>query len=175
MRHTAVTPSQKSASFPKRRRARKICGMSDDKPKPRALDADQIDELLAAHQFGVVATVKKDGTPHLATMLYRWDPAERVVRISTTATRAKPGHVRRHPRASLHVSTPDHMTFAVVEGVGEVSAVTTEPGDETGRELLAMAGEVPDEAAFFAEVVAEQRLVLRIKADRVSGTSLLPA
>ncbi|MCP3803016.1 TIGR03618 family F420-dependent PPOX class oxidoreductase [Allokutzneria sp. A3M-2-11 16] len=149
--------------------------MSDDKPKPRSLGETEIDELLAAHQFGVVATVKKDGTPHLTTMLYRWDPAERVVRISTTASRAKPGHVRRHPRAALHVAAPDHMTFTVVEGVGEVSEVSTTPGDATGRELLAMAGEVPDEAAFLAEMVAEQRLVLRVKADSVTGTTLAQA
>ncbi|MFB9906879.1 TIGR03618 family F420-dependent PPOX class oxidoreductase [Allokutzneria oryzae] len=147
--------------------------MTENKPEPRSLDDSEIAEVLAAHQFGVVATVKRDGTPHLATMLYRWDPVERVIRISTTAGRAKPGHLRRHPRIALHVGTPDHMTYVVVEGAGEVSAVSVEPGDEAGRELLAMVGGVADEAEFFAEQVRERRQVIRIKVERLAGTSLL--
>lgn len=142
---------------------------------PVPLTPAEASELLAAHRFGVLATLKRDGQPHLATLLYGWDADEGVARFSTTSARLKPTHVSRNPQATLHVSTDDRWSFATVEGSAEVSAPTLEPGDEVGRELLAMLpdGMRPDDpTAFFAEAVAEVRVVIRLKAERLGGTRL---
>ncbi|MEU9321661.1 TIGR03618 family F420-dependent PPOX class oxidoreductase [Streptomyces sp. NPDC048295] len=144
-------------------------------PAPRPLTDAELDTILREQRFAVLASVRRNGHPHLATVLYRWDPVERVVRISSTRDRLKPRHLRADPHAALHVAR-DVWAYAVVEGEVEVSEPTAEPGDAVGRELLAMAvaGGVPldDEAAFLAEAVAEQRVVLRLRASRLYGTAL---
>ncbi|CAM5486969.1 TIGR03618 family F420-dependent PPOX class oxidoreductase [Streptomyces hirsutus] len=97
------------------------------------------------------------------------------MRFSTTADRAKPKHLRRDPRAALHVRGGDVWSFAVAEGEAEVSEVTTVPGDAVGLELLALVPEAAkpeDEAAFLEQLVAERRVVVRLKVDRLYGTAL---
>ncbi|MEV7654795.1 TIGR03618 family F420-dependent PPOX class oxidoreductase [Streptomyces anulatus] len=145
------------------------------RPGPRALSDEALSALLGRQQFGTLATNKRSGHPHLTTMVYSWDPASRIVRFSTTADRVKIKHLRRDPRAALHVPGGDVWSFAVAEGEAEVSGSTTEPGDAVGRELLGMvpaAGRPADEAAFFEELVAERRVVIRLKVDRLYGTAL---
>ncbi|MEU4038885.1 pyridoxamine 5'-phosphate oxidase family protein [Streptomyces collinus] len=144
-------------------------------PAPRPLSDDALSSLLGKQQFGILATVKRSGHPHLTTMLFNWDPHARVVRFSTTADRVKVGHLRRNPRAALHVQGADVWSFAVAEGEAEVSESTTVPGDAVGRELLAMipqAAKPEDEGAFLEQLVAERRLVIRLKVDRLYGTAL---
>ncbi|MCK8431973.1 TIGR03618 family F420-dependent PPOX class oxidoreductase [Streptomyces sp. D2-8] len=145
------------------------------RPAPRLLSDAALSDLLGAQQFGTLATVKRSGHPHLTTMLYSWDAESRTVRFSTTADRVKVRHLRREPRAALHVQGADVWSFAVAEGDAEVSDVTTVPGDTVGRELLAMipAGAEPeDEDAFLRQLVDERRLVIRLKVDRLYGTAL---
>ncbi|GEB57664.1 pyridoxamine 5'-phosphate oxidase family protein [Streptomyces gardneri] len=144
---------------------------------PRALSDEELSELLSTQQFGTLATNKSSGHPHLTTMLFHWDAAERVVRFSTTADRVKVRQIRRDPRAAVHVPGGDVWSFAVAEGEAEVSEVTTTPGDATGRELLAMVPEAArprgeDEAAFLEQLVAERRVVIRLKVSRLYGTAL---
>ncbi|QDY78047.1 pyridoxamine 5'-phosphate oxidase family protein [Streptomyces qinzhouensis] len=146
-------------------------------PAPRALPEAALSRLLSDGRFGTLATVKRSGHPHLTTMLFHWDPETRTVRFSTLADRLKATHVRNDPRASVHVQGPDIWSFAVAEGEAEVSAPTTTPGDETGRELLSMlpaeARPSPaDETAWFAQQVAERRVVIRLRVTRLYGTAL---
>ncbi|MFD5479127.1 PPOX class F420-dependent oxidoreductase [Streptomyces hawaiiensis] len=145
------------------------------RPAPRLLSDAALSDLLGKQQFGTLATVKRSGHPHLTTMLYSWDAEARTVRFSTTADRIKVKHLRREPRAALHVQGGDVWSFAVAEGDAEVSDVTSVPGDPVGRELLGMipAGAAPDdEDAFLQELVDERRVVIRLKVDRLYGTAL---
>lgn len=144
-------------------------------PAPRPLSDEALSSLLGEAQFGTLATVKRSGHPHLTTMLYSWEPEARMVRFSTTADRVKVGHLRRNPRAALHVQGGDVWSFAVAEGEAEVSQSTTAPGDAVGRELLEMipqAARPEDEDAFLEQLVAERRVVIRLKVDRLYGTAL---
>ncbi|MFF5957117.1 PPOX class F420-dependent oxidoreductase [Streptomyces luteogriseus] len=147
----------------------------NDRPTPRLLSDAALSDLLAAQQFGTLATVKRSGHPHLTTMLYSWDAESRTVRFSTTADRVKVQHLRREPRAALHVQGGDVWSFAVAEGEAEVSEATAVPGDAVGRELLAMipAGARPeDEDAYLRQLVDERRVVIRLRVDRLYGTAL---
>ncbi|MFF7238992.1 TIGR03618 family F420-dependent PPOX class oxidoreductase [Streptomyces collinus] len=144
-------------------------------PAPRPLSDEALSRLLGKERFGTLATVKRSGHPHLTTMLYSWDPENRMVRFSTTADRIKVRHLRRDPRAALHVPGGDVWSFAVAEGEAEVSESTTVPGDAVGRELLGMiphAAKPEDEGAFLEQLVAERRVVIRLKVDRLYGTAL---
>ncbi|GAA0948987.1 PPOX class F420-dependent oxidoreductase [Actinocorallia libanotica] len=144
-------------------------------PAPRALTEEEAARLIGAQRFGALATVKRSGHPHLSTVLYHWDPAERIIRVSTTEDRLKTRHVRNDPRLALHVSGPDVWSFAVAEGEAEVSEPTAEPGDAIGRELLSLTPGFDDpaqEAAFLAQAVAERRVVIRLRVSRLYGTAL---
>ncbi|MFF7565612.1 TIGR03618 family F420-dependent PPOX class oxidoreductase [Streptomyces pseudovenezuelae] len=144
-------------------------------PAPRSLSDTALSDLLARQQFGTLATVKRSGHPHLTTMLYHWDPESRIVRLSTTADRIKVKHLQGNPRAALHVQGGDVWSFAVAEGTAEASEVTTVPGDAVGRELLAMIpadAKPKDEDAFLKQLVAERRIVIRLRVERLYGTAL---
>ncbi|MEV6196202.1 TIGR03618 family F420-dependent PPOX class oxidoreductase [Streptomyces sp. NPDC051920] len=145
------------------------------RPAPRLLSDEALSGLLGRHRFGTLATVRRSGHPHLTTMAYTWDPEARVLRFSTTADRVKVRHLRHDPRAALHVPGGDVWSFAVAEGEAVASESTTVPGDAVGRELLALipkAERPEDEAAFLRELVAERRVVIRMKVDRLYGTML---
>ncbi len=108
-------------------------------------------------------------------MLYSWDPEARIVRLSTTVDRIKVKHLQRSSHAALHVQGGDVWSFAVAEGAAEASEITTVPGDAVGRELLAMlptAAKPEDEDAFLKQLVAERRIVIRLRVERLYGTAL---
>lgn len=140
---------------------------------PRRLDDAALSDFLAQHTFGALATLKRDGRPHLSTVVYTWDPESREVRISTTEDRLKIKQIRHDPTASLYVSSSDHWKFAVVEGKAELSEVTRIPGDAPGLEYLAAQRQRPeDEAEFLETIAAERRLYITLKTDRLYGTAL---
>ncbi|MFD9392194.1 pyridoxamine 5'-phosphate oxidase family protein [Streptomyces sp. NPDC060000] len=144
-------------------------------PAPRTLSDEALSDLLGRQRFGTLATVRRTGHPHLTTMVYSWDADARIVRFSTTADRIKVRQLRRDPHAALHVPGDDVWSFAVAEGEAEVSEVTAVPGDAVGRELLGMIpldARPQDEGAFLEQLVAERRVVVRLKVDRLYGTAL---
>ena len=66
--------------------------------------------LVSARNIGALATVKRDGRPQLSTVNFTLDPAITTVRISVMAGRAKVHNLRRDPRASVFVGSPDGWT-----------------------------------------------------------------
>jgi PPOX class probable F420-dependent enzyme len=139
-------------------------------------DEQALIDLIADSSRGVLAAVTRAGYPHLTNVLYLWDAQERVARISTTADRVKGRILRRDPRAALHVSGSHFWSYAVGEGDADVSETATTPGDAACRELVdihsAFSGEIADEAAFFAQMIAAGRLVVRLRVRRVYGVLL---
>ena len=135
------------------------------------MDAQQT--LLATHTRGVLATLRRDGRPQLSTVVYAYQPERRLVRVSTTAERAKARNLARDPRASLHVSSADGSAWAVAEGTARLTPVAADPKDETVAELVDLyrqvRGEHPDWDAFRAAMVAEHRLVVLLSVERVYG------
>ena len=134
---------------------------------------DHLLALLRTQQQGVLATIKRDGRPQLSTIIYAYDPGERLIRISVTSSRAKTANLRRDPRASLHVSTASGWSYTVVEGEVELSPVAADPEDETVDELIEIyrkiAGEHPDWDEYRRAMVADRRLVLRLRIQRAYG------
>ncbi|WP_218026115.1 pyridoxamine 5'-phosphate oxidase family protein [Nocardia miyunensis] len=142
---------------------------------PTRLSAEQLGDFLAEHQMGALATIKRDGHPHLSTVAYQWNPAARLISIGSTADRLKVRQLVRDPHAALYVSSPDHLTFAVAEGTAEISPVSTVPGDATGRELLALFpgfDNPADTQAFLANMVEDNRLVIRLRVTKLYGDTL---
>lgn len=136
-------------------------------------DDASLAEILGTHGRGVLATIKRDGRPQLSTVAYAYDADARVVSVSVTDTRAKTRNLRRDPRASMHVTSANPYSYAVAEGVAELTAVSGDPQDATADALVelyrAVNGEHPDWDEFRTAMVAERRLVLRLHVRRFYG------
>ena len=135
---------------------------------------DRFAELIAGQRQGVLTTLRKDGWPQLSNVNYAWDAGEQTIRVSTTDTRAKTRNMRRDPRVSFHVTTGDFWSYVVADGRAELSAVARDPHDAAVEELVdlyrTVQGEHPDWDDYRAAMVRDQRLVVRIRADRAYGT-----
>ena len=95
------------------------------------------------------------------------------IRISVTDGRAKTANLRRDPRASLHVTRDDFYAYVVIEARAEVTPVAAAPDDATVDELVeyyrAVAGEHPDWDDYRRAMVADRRLVVRLRPERAYG------
>jgi len=127
--------------------------------------------LSDRHQ-AVLVTLRSDGSPQTSNVAFVL--SDGVARVSVTDDRAKTRNLRRDPRCVLHVLGSTFWEYASLPAVASLSAVTEEPGDEAGRELLevyeAITGSAhPDPAEFFEAMVAERRLVLRLAVGEGTG------
>jgi PPOX class probable F420-dependent enzyme len=132
--------------------------------------------LLVAQHRGVLVTLKRDGRPQLSNVAYHLDDGTRLVRVSTRDPLAKTRNLRRDPRVSLHVTSPDMRSYVVAEGTAELSAVAADPHDDVVEELVehyrAINGEHPDWEEFRAAMVAEQRVLVRFTVEHTYGLVL---
>ena len=129
-------------------------------------------ELVRATNRSVLTTVRTNGLPQLSNVLHLADD-QGLIRISTTADRAKYANLRRQPWAALKVDGESFWTFAVLEGDVELSAVAAAPDDEAVEELVALyrglSGEHDDWAEYRAAMVADRRVVIRLRPNRAYG------
>ena len=128
--------------------------------------------LIAAGREGVLATINRSGLPQLTNVLYLPCFGGRTARISTTGDRLKARNLARDPRAALHVTGASFWAYAVAEGPVTLSPPAAEPGDEACMELLEVHSAFygpQDQEEFFAEMIARERLVIRLGLDRVYG------
>ncbi|MGX7828416.1 PPOX class F420-dependent oxidoreductase [Actinokineospora sp. 24-640] len=134
---------------------------------------DALLDLLRTRPFGALVTLKKDGRPQLSNVLHHYDAESRTLRVSVTDGRAKTANLRRDPRASYYVTAEDGWSYLVVEGTAEFSEVAAEPDDAAVEELVRLyrdlRGEHPDWAEYRAGMVAEKRMVLRLRIERHYG------
>jgi PPOX class probable F420-dependent enzyme len=134
-------------------------------PDPRLLD------FVADNRRGVLTTIKRDGRPQLSNVGYAWDDG--LIRVSVTDDRAKTRNLRRDPRVSLHVTSPDFWTWVVVEGTADLTPVAADPHDATVEELIAYyrgtAGEHPDWDDYRRAMVTEKRQVVRLRPEHTYG------
>ncbi len=136
-------------------------------PDPALLD------LFAAQRGGSLITLKRDGRPQASVVSHAFDPAGRTLRVSITEPRAKTRNLRRDPRASYVVTSPDLRAYAVGEGVAQLTPPAADPHDATVDGLVelyrALAGEHPDWAEYRDAMVTDQRVLLTLPLDHVYG------
>ena len=122
-------------------------------------------DWLAQRHNATLITTRADGSPQSSNVAFAVHGG--VIEVSTTDDRAKTRNLRRDPRGVLHVNGDNHWQYVSVRVDAELSAVTTEPGDEIGQELLRLYDAIaptphPDPQEFLEAMVAERRLVLRL-------------
>jgi PPOX class probable F420-dependent enzyme len=130
-------------------------------------------DLFARLRGGSLITLKRDGRPQASVVIHAWDAATRSIRVSLTEDRAKTRNLRRDPRASYQVVSPDLRAWAVGEGFAELTPPAADPHDATAEALVALyrtlAGEHPDWAEYRAAMVADRRVVLTLTFEHVYG------
>jgi PPOX class probable F420-dependent enzyme len=113
----------------------------------------------------VLVTVRRDGRPQLSNVVHLVGD-DGLVRVSTTADRAKFHNLRRTPWAALKVDGETFWSYAVLEGDVTLSAVATDPADAAVEELVALyrgiSGEHPNWDEYRRAMVDERRVVVRV-------------
>ncbi|WP_069814033.1 PPOX class F420-dependent oxidoreductase [Streptomyces sp. TP-A0874] len=136
---------------------------------------ERLESLFGTSERGVLVTLKHDGRPQLSNVAHTWDAERRLIRISVTESRVKTRNLRRDPRASYYVTTPDLWAYVVAEGTAQVGPVATDPHGAVVDELVEIyrliQGEHPDWEEFRAAMVADHRLVITLPVDRTYGWS----
>lgn len=132
--------------------------------------------LLREQDWGALVTLKRDGRPQLSNVSYHYDADADVIRVSVTEGRAKTANLRRDPRASVYVSTPDSRAYAIGEGTAELTPPAAAHDDATVEQLIdlyrAVQGEHPDWDDYRRAMVRDRRLVVRLPIERVYGFSM---
>ncbi len=126
--------------------------------------SDSLKEFLKQPNLGILATLRKDGSPHQTVVWYEYEDGE--VRISITDTRMKYKHVTRDPRVSLAITSPEQPYKEVVfEGRAHV---TQEGGPELIRRLaIKYDGEVEGNRYADYTIKKDNRLVLHFQTERI--------
>jgi PPOX class probable F420-dependent enzyme len=136
------------------------------------VELEQALDYARSQRRAVLITLKSDGRPQSSNVM-QWTDAEGVVHVSVTDTRAKVRNVRRDPRVSIHVTADDFWSYVVLEGDAELSPLSTRTDDATVDELVdyyrALNGEHPRWDDYRAAMVADRRLVLRLRPQRAYG------
>ena len=136
------------------------------------MELEQALDYARGQRRAVLITLKSDGRPQSSNVM-QWTDAEGVVHVSVTDTRAKVRNVRRDPRVSIHVTAEDFWSYVVLEGDAELSPLSTRTDDATVDELVdyyrALNGEHPSWDDYRAAMVADRRLVLRLRPQRAYG------
>lgn len=122
-------------------------------------------EFLGERRFGVLATVNRDGSPHLTVMWYLLEGDE--VLFNTTHGRIKDRNLRRDPRASLVVN--DGYRFVRLEG--RVRAIEERATAQADIRRLAVRyeGEATAERQMGEAFSKQERISYRFRVERVYG------
>ena len=132
--------------------------------------------LLAGSQLGVLATIKKNGLPQLSPITPYYDQEASTIYVSMTEGRAKTANLRRDPRAALEVTSGDGWSWATAEGTVTLIGPGTDPDGPEVQALVdyyrAAAGEHPDWAEYRAVMVADRRVLMALKVERVYGAKI---
>ncbi|GIG93211.1 PPOX class F420-dependent oxidoreductase [Plantactinospora endophytica] len=132
--------------------------------------------LLAASRLGVLATIKSDGRPQLSPVMPYYDLRTDLLYVSMTEGRAKTANLRRDPRATLEVTSPDGLRWATAEGVARLTGPGVDPYGPEVEALVdyyrAAAGEHPDWDEYRSVMVSDRRVLMTMPVDHVYGADI---
>ncbi|HZZ48372.1 MAG TPA: PPOX class F420-dependent oxidoreductase [Pseudonocardia sp.] len=132
--------------------------------------------LLADSRLGVLATIKSDGRPQLSPVMPFYDQEAGVIYVSMTEGRAKTANLRRDPRATLEVTSPDGRAWATAEGTATLTGPGTDPHGPEVEALVTYyriaSGEHPDWDEYRSVMVSDRRVLMAMTVDHVYGARI---
>lgn len=122
---------------------------------------DEQAQLFLDKNFGAVATIREDGTPHVTPVWVDYD-GEHVL-FNTATGRAKWRHMRRDPRVTIEVtSMTDPYEYVTVTGTVEL-----EESEEANRHIDKLSEKYTGNPKFQSHRTGERRVIVRIAPERV--------
>src|SRR6478735_9470180 len=136
------------------------------------MDIEQALAAVRANSHAVLTTMREDGRPQLSNVLVGVGD-DGLLRVSTTADRAKYANLRRTPWAAVLVDGENFWSYAVLEGDVTLSEIASDPQDAATDELVALyralGGEHDDWDDYRAAMVRDRRVVVRISPTHAYG------
>jgi PPOX class probable F420-dependent enzyme len=136
------------------------------------VDLEQALAAARANHQSVLTTLRRDGLPQLSNVLHAVGD-DGLIRVSTTADRAKYANLVRNPWAALKVDGESFWSYAVIEAEATTSEVAAAPDDAAVEELVelyrSLSGEHSDWDDYRRAMVADRRVVVRLSPTRAYG------
>jgi PPOX class probable F420-dependent enzyme len=133
------------------------------------MDISAAIEFIRTNHRGVLATLRRDGSPQLTPITCSVDAQGKVV-VSSRETAAKVKNLRRDPRAWMTVMN-DGFFGEFVQVEGAVTIVSLPEAMEGLVEYYrSVSGEHPDWDDYRAAMVRDQRVLIRIEVSRAGPT-----
>jgi PPOX class probable F420-dependent enzyme len=133
-------------------------------------------KLLAQSTIGVLATIKADGRPQLSPVMPYYDQQARTIYVSTAEGLAKTANLRRDPRASLEVTSPDGRSWATAEGTATLVGPSTDPDGPEVQQLVdyyrAAAGDHPNWPEYRQVMVTNRRVLIKLQVEKIYGETI---
>ena len=124
--------------------------------------SDRQAELFLGKNFGAVATIRPDGTPHVTPVWVDYD-GEHVV-FNTATGRAKWQHMLRDPRVTIEVYAQDNpYEYVTVTGTAELVE-----GDEADRHIDKLSEKYTGNPKFQSHRPGQRRVIVRVTPELVS-------
>src|SRR5579884_81280 len=135
--------------------------MQEQQARTRLTDGQAA--LLRGRNWGIVTTLREDGSPH-STPVWVDTDGEHVL-FNTAIGRAKERHLRRDPRVAITVLPAENQQ------AGYVSVSGTAELDETGAEehIHALARKYLGEERYPWLQPGERRVIVRIRPQRIDS------
>jgi len=133
-------------------------------PQRPPLSQDKITAFLAGKRNAILATIKKDGSPQLTPVWYRWDGEQ--FWVSITKEHVKYKNLLRDPRVRLCVEDAEHFTTVIASG----KARLTEANLWADTQKIVERYRGPEQRAAYVQSMQEKkepRVLLVLKPEKV--------
>ncbi len=129
------------------------------------MDIDRALDFVREHHHAVMQTYRRDGSPQMSPIACNVD-ADGLIVVSTRETAMKTTHLRRDPRVALCVLSDAFFgDWMQIEGTAEIVSLP-EAMERLVDYYRTTSGEHPDWDDYRAAMVRDQRVIVRITAER---------
>ena len=134
--------------------------------KSDSITDPSIAKLFEEKNFAFLATLMKDGTPHVTPTWVDIDKSNNTILINTAKGRVKHRNISKDPRVSVSVidsSNPYHMVSVRGKVIEQIN------GKEADDHIDKMAKKYLGKDKYPGRAPGEERLLLRIKPEHVAS------
>jgi PPOX class probable F420-dependent enzyme len=129
------------------------------------MDIDRALDFVREHHHAVMQTYRRDGSPQMSPIACNVD-ADALIVVSTRETAMKTTHLRRDPRVALCVLSDGFFgDWIQIEGTAEIVSLP-EAIEGLVEYYRTTSGEHPDWDDYRAAMIRDQRVIVRITAER---------